>query len=438
MPFQLVRNDITKMQVDAIVNAANSSLLGGGGVDGAIHRAAGPQLLEECRAIRAREDGCPTGEAKITGAGRLPCRYVIHTVGPVWQGGGQGEERLLAACYQNSLALAAQKGCSTVAFPLISAGAYGYPKQQALRVAADTIRAFLQDAGPDEMTVYLVVFDKAAFAISSSLYNKVAAYIDDHYAQQHAEPLEERLRRANLPRQQGAALSGPLEGPAAPPPALPSMPPAAAETHQRKAAKPGRRSALQKLFGLPGQDARDLDVQAAQSSGTFEEAAPFAEPLAAAPSEPAAAPAPAAYSAAPAAEPAAPAAMPLSAAPRSLDEALECLDESFSEMLLRKIDERGITDAACYKKANISRKLFSKIRSDRLYKPSKPTALAFALALELPMDETKELLMKAGYALSHSSKFDVIVEYFIQNGSYDVLAVNEALFAFDQALLGSA
>lgn len=441
MPFQLVRNDITKMQVDAIVNAANSSLLGGGGVDGAIHRAAGPQLLEECRAIRAREGGCPTGEAKITGAGRLPCRYVIHTVGPVWQGGGQGEERLLAACYQNSLALAAQKGCSTVAFPLISAGAYGYPKQQALRVAADTIRAFLQDAGPDEMTVYLVVFDKAAFAISSSLYNKVAAYIDDHYAEQHAEPLEERLRRANLPRQQGAALSGPLEGPAAPgvagpaapPPALPSMPPAAAEAHQIKTAKPGRRSALQKLFGLPRQDARELDVQDAQASGAFEEAAPFAESPAAPsePAPPAAAPAPAAYSAAPAA-------MPLSAAPRSLDEALECLDESFSEMLLRKIDERGITDAACYKKANISRKLFSKIRSDRLYKPSKPTALAFALALELPMEETKELLMKAGYALSHSSKFDVIVEYFIQNGSYDVLAVNEALFAFDQALLGSA
>lgn len=430
MPFQLVRNDITKMQVDAIVNAANSSLLGGGGVDGAIHRAAGPQLLEECRAIRAREGGCPAGEAKITGAGRLPCRYVIHTVGPVWQGGGRGEEQLLAACYQNSLALAAQKGCSTVAFPLISAGAYGYPKQQALRVAVDTIRAFLQDAGPDEMTVYLVVFDKAAFAISSSLYKKVAAYIDDHYAEQHAEPLEERLRRANLPRQQGAALSGPLEGPAAaaglaaPPPALPSMPPAAAEVHQTKAAKPGRRSALQKLFGLPGQDARELDVQDTQASDAFEEAAPFAEP-------PAAAPAPAAYSAAPAA-------MPLSAAPRSLDEALECLDESFSEMLLRKIDERGITDAACYKKANISRKLFSKIRSDRLYKPSKPTALAFALALELPMEETKELLMKAGYALSHSSKFDVIVEYFIQNGSYDVLAVNEALFAFDQALLGSA
>lgn len=430
MPFQLVRNDITKMQVDAIVNAANSSLLGGGGVDGAIHRAAGPQLLEECRAIRAREGGCPAGEAKITGAGRLPCRYVIHTVGPVWQGGGQGEEQLLAACYQNSLALAAQKGCSSVAFPLISAGAYGYPKQQALRVAVDTTRAFLQDAGPDEMTVYLVVFDKAAFAISSSLYKKVAAYIDDHYAEQHAEPLEERLRRANLPRQQGAALSGPLEGPAvaaglaAPPPALPSMPPAAAEVHQTKAAKPGRRSALQKLFGLPGQDARELDVQDTQASDAFEEAAPFAEP-------PAAAPAPAAYSAAPAA-------MPLSAAPRSLDEALECLDESFSEMLLRKIDERGITDAACYKKANISRKLFSKIRSDRLYKPSKPTALAFALALELPMEETKELLMKAGYALSHSSKFDVIVEYFIQNGSYDVLAVNEALFAFDQALLGSA
>lgn len=356
MPFQIVRNDITKMRVDAIVNAANSSLLGGGGVDGAIHRAAGPELLQECRAIRAREGGCPTGQAKITGAGRLSCRYVIHTVGPVWQGGGQGEEQLLFACYQNSLSLAAQRGCDTVAFPLISAGAYGYPREQALQVAEKAIRAFLQSAGPDEMTVYLVVFDKAAFAISSSLYKEVAAYIDGHCAR----------------------------------------PPGTAQPS--KTAKGGRRPALQKRFGQPQQ----------AFEGSEEAFSP------------------------------APAAMPLAAVPASLDEALQCLDESFSEMLLRKIDERGITDAACYKKANISRKLFSKIRSDRLYKPSKPTALAFALALELPLDETRELLMKAGYALSHSSKFDVIVEYFIQSGNYDVLTVNEALFAFDQALLGSA
>lgn len=369
MPFQLVRNDITKMQVDAIVNAANSSLLGGGGVDGAIHRAAGPELLEECRAIRAREGGCPTGQAKITGAGRLPCRYVIHTVGPVWQGGGQGEERLLTACYQNSLALAAQHGCGTVAFPLISAGAYGYPKDEALQVAEKSIRAFLQSAGPDEMTVYLALFDKTAFAISHSLYKEVVAYIDDHYAEQHAEPLSQRLLRANRARENALA--------------------------------------------------DDLNALSAAGQALPEDAAALPAMKGRMPPEGAAA-------------------MPLAAAPASLDEALRCLDESFSEMLLRKIDERGITDAACYKKANISRKLFSKIRSDRLYKPSKPTALAFALALELSLDETRELLMKAGYALSHSSKFDVIVEYFIQSGNYDVLTVNEALFAFDQALLGSA
>lgn len=327
MPLLFIRNDITKMPVDAIVNAANESLLGGGGVDGCIHRAAGPELLAECR----RLGGCRTGEAKLTGAYRLPCRYVIHTVGPVWRGGGHGEREQLVSCYRNSLRLAKEHGCETVAFPLISSGIFGYPKDQALRVAVDTIGAFLLE---HDMTVYLVIFDRRAYQISGKLFADIAEYIDDHYVEAHTDPDAERLRRGALHREMAAPMCAPMAAPA-------------------------------------------------------------------------------------------------------LDDLLEHLDAGFSETLLRLIDRSGKKDSEVYKKANVDRKLFSKIRNNPNYKPSKPTALAFAIALELDLAETKDLLARAGYALSASSKFDVIVEYFIRQRNYDIFAINEALFAFDQSLLGA-
>ena len=334
MLLQIVRNDITKMEVDAIVNAANSSLLGGGGVDGCIHRAAGPELLAECKTL----GGCETGSAKITKGYRLPCKYVIHAVGPRWRDGKHGEREKLISCYRTSLALAKEHGCETVAFPLISSGIHGYPKDQALKVAIDTISDFLLE---NDMTVYIVIFDRKAYQIGEKLFSDIAAYIDDNYVDEHTDSRSEQSRR------------------------------------------------MQMLSDEPEEET-------------------FGAPLA-----------------------------PMAASAKTLDDALSQIDESFSQMLLRKIDEKGMTDAQCYKKANIDRKLFSKIRSDKLYKPSKPTALAFAIALELPLDETKELLMKAGFALSHSNKFDIIIEYFIEHGNYNIFEINEALFAFDQSLLGA-
>ena len=329
MPLIIVRNDITKMKVDAIVNAANETLLGGGGVDGCIHRAAGPELLAECRTL----GGCRTGEAKITGAYRLPCRYIIHTVGPVWNGGKYGEREQLASCYRTSLALAKERGCETVAFPLISSGVFGYPKDQALRVAVDTISEFLAE---NDMTVYIVIFDRAAYQIGNKLFADIAAYIDDHYVDVHTDSRRERMRRMGVV------------------------------------------------------ESRML---------TAYEDAPMAT--------------------------------------SGLDEALAHLDTGFSETLLKLIDRSGKKDAEVYKKANVDRKLFSKIRNNPDYKPSKPTAVAFAIALELSLPETRDLIARAGYALSASSKFDVIIEYFIRQKKYDIFEINEALFAFDQSLLGA-
>ena len=394
MPLLIVRNDITKMAVDAIVNAANASLLGGGGVDGCIHRAAGEGLLAECRAL----GGCETGSAKITGAYNLPCRYVIHAVGPMWIDGKHNEREQLESCYRVSLRLAREHACESVAFPLISSGIYGYPKDKALQVAMEVIGSFLLE---NDMTVYIVVFDKAAYRISEKLFADITEYIDDVYVDAHTDESEERRRRNLFVRMAPKPLRA--ESEAAPCAASedawakPDMAPCAPPEDAR--AKPD----MTPCAPPEGARAKPKPAPCAPSEGMWTKPTPFS----------------------------------CASAAEDLDARLSRLDESFSQMLLRKIDERGMTDAACYKKANIDRKLFSKIRSDIHYQPSKPTVIAFAISLELSLAETKELLAKAGFALSHSNKFDVIIEYFISRGNYRILEINEALFAFDQSLLGA-
>ena len=337
MPFEIVRNDITKMPVDAIVNAANSALVPGGGVCGAIFAAAGyDQLDRACQAV----GHCDVGQAVITDGFHLPAKYVIHAVGPIWRGGGANEAALLRSCYLSALRLAEENNCRSIAFPLISSGIYGYPKAEATKIAVSAITEYLLE---HEMQVFLAVFDRSAVLLSEKLYTDLKSYIDDHYVDAH------RFSRRNT---EPVFLAQQLAAQEA------MAPPAAVMPPDRKTRK------------------------------------------------------------------------------RSLTDLLGNLDESFSRMLLRLIDEKGMTDVEVYKRANIDRKLFSKIRKDG-YNPSKQTAIALAIALRLNLDETKDLLGKAGYSLSHSSKFDVIIEYFIEEGVYDIYEINEALFAFDQRLLGA-
>lgn len=362
MPFTIVRQDIVKMRVDAVVNAANSELAPGGGVCGAIFQAAGRARLQAaCKEVAPVR----TGEAAVTPGYDLPAKNIIHAVGPVYSRQSPEESaRLLRSAYTASLKAAMANGCESVAFPLISSGTYGYPKREALQVATSAIRDFL---ATHDLDVYLAVFDREAFAASEELLGAVESYLDENYVQ--------------------AAF--------------------------------GRFEARRSLFrALEVEDAgvlRDAevlrDVEDDFAYGVY--------------GAPAAAAAPAPAAAAP-------------AATGGLDALVGNLDEPFNTTLLRLIDAKGKSDAAVYKRANISRQLFSKIRIGKGYLPGKRTALALAIALELTLDETRDLLERAGYALSHSQKFDVIVEYFIRSGRYDIFEINEVLFAYDQPLLGAS
>lgn len=338
MPLKIERNDITKMKVDAIVNAANCGLAEGGGVCGAIFAAAGREKLRAaCNAI----GGCKTGDAVITPGFDLPAEYIIHTPGPIWQGGTHGERELLSSCYQNSLALALKKHCKSIAFPLISSGIFGYPKDKALEVAVSSIGAFLLNN--EEIDVYLTVFDTASYVLGDKLFASISSYIDDNYADAHY-----------------------------------------------------RRNSYQDLM---------LSAKLAE-----EYAYPKCEPVASA---------------------------SCSAAMHKdkLNEAVSHLEDSFSTRVLYLIDKKGMTDVEVYKRANMDRKLFSKIRSDKNYRPGKHTAISLAIALKLNLDETKDLLATAGYALSRSSRFDIIIEYFLNNNNHNIFEINEALFAFCEATL---
>ncbi|MCC8066504.1 MAG: macro domain-containing protein [Clostridiales bacterium] len=344
MPFTIVRQDITKMNVDAVVDAANIDLRMGGGVCGAIFHAAGPEQLQDaCKKLAPIQ----TGQAVITPGFRLPAKYVIHAVGPAYhrEDAKRCEEQLRSA-YTEALTLAKQHKCDSIAFPLISSGIYGYPKKEAMQVAVSSIREFLEQ---NDMDIYLAVFDKEALSVGEKLQGAIRQYFDENYVERRHLSGRELL---DVEKQ-------------------------ALRDESESSFSPGKLS---------------------QEPVLRNESIPFSD---------------------------------------SLDDWMMDLDEPFGDTLLRLIDAKGKTDAEVYKRANIDRRLFSKIRSGNGYLPGKRTIIALAIALELSLSETDDLLERAGYALSHSQKFDVIIEFFIVNGIYDIYQINEVLFEYDQPLLGS-
>lgn len=342
MPLQIIRKDITKMRVDAIVNTTNEKMVGYHGVDLAVHEGAGPELDIECAKIAP----LGLGTAKITKGYNLPAKHVIHTSGPIWRGGLFGESIILKSCYIESLKLAVANKCKSVAFPLISSGAYGYPKDQVLTFAIQTITEFLSD---HELMVYVCIFDKNSYEFSKKLFAEITEYITDKCAEDEAEDRIAAIK--NLERSYSQKLI--RTECAVPPPVMESC----------------------------------------SCEG--------------------------------------------SAADKSLIDYLKNMDKSFANKLFDWIDKRGMTDVECYKKANVAKKTFSKIKCNPdTYRPSKQTAVAFAIALRLNLDETQDLLASAGLTLSRSFVFDKIIRFFIQKEIYDIFVINEALFEFDQVLLG--
>lgn len=345
MPFEIVRNDIANMQVDAIVSAASHRPQVTSATAQAIHRKAGPELL------KARESlgYIVTGEAAITPAFNLDTRFVIHAPSPRWLDGAHGEQDLLRKTYLRCLNLALEKGCESIAIPLLATGNNGFPQQIALQIAVDTFTSFLFE---HDMHIYLVVFNKESVVLSEKLVQSVASYIDQNYV----DELELEFRSRNIRRRQESTLL--------------------------------REMCL------------SSEAVCATSPKLKSEACEK------------------------------------SSAPTDLTTFLKQKDASFAVTLVDLIERSGQKNSEVYKKANVDKKLFSKIINNVNYHPSKQTALAFAIALELNLKQTQDLIGRAGYTLTHSSKFDLIIEYFILNKVYSVHKINEVLFEFDQVLLG--
>ena len=330
MPFQIIRENIINIKADAIVNSANPHVMIGSGVDKAIHDAAGPSLFIE----RQKIGEINTGEAFISSAFDLNAKYIIHTVGPVWYDGNQNENDLLIETYTNSMQLAFDNNCKSIAFPLISTGVYGFPKDKALTTALHAIRTFLST---HDMMVYLVVYDRESYVLVEDVADSVNFAIDFNF-EMSRDSLVEYDRTISLDEV--------------------------------------------------------IDIRHIRDSSARHQKKD-----------------------------------------RTLDDLIYKIDDTFSETLLKLIDQKGLTDREVYNRANIDRKHFSKIRN-KDYHPSKRTALALAVALKLNLDETKDLIKRAGYALSNSNQFDIIVEFCIKR-KYDVYITNMILFEYDQVLLGS-
>lgn len=379
MPLFIINDDITQLKVDAIVSASNNDFYVTGGVCGKIHKAAGPELLEECKKL----NGCETGEAKITKGFKLPAKFVIHTVGPIWLGGNKGEDQLLKSCYNNSLKLAVENKCKSIAFPMISTGVYGYPKYWAMKIAQSSINDFLGKL-EDDIDVYIVLYGKDT-SDYFDIERGVKSYLDFYLTHNDYKKRIDFLRDMDLGRsrtvEESVSFSDYLK-----------------EDSLIDSSEPSINNGL-----MLNSDAKSVSTGLSKTEKINKSSNKSVK----------------------------------------LEDALNQPEESFSSMVMRKIKEKGINEVECYKAANVNKQIFSKIRSsagetgENVYQPNKNTALSFAVALKLPLNEANELLGKAGYTFSKSNKTDIIVKYCIENHINDIFKVNDILFTYHQPSLGS-